>query len=84
MISVRERPGRPDVVPSDASRQGSREDGLRRVETDLTDAYEAICLAAQTGEVPCWDDLGAKVASVLAGVRQLRGVRNRRARQPWR
>lgn len=42
---------------------------LRRIEVQLADAYESALFAAETLEVPLWDDLGAKIAAALADVR---------------
>lgn len=42
---------------------------LRRVETELADAYESARLAAETPEVPPWDELGAKISAALTDVR---------------
>jgi hypothetical protein len=42
---------------------------LRRIEAELADAYESACLAAETLEVPPWEELGAKIAAALADVR---------------
>ena len=42
---------------------------LHRIEAELAGAYESACLAAETLEVPPWEELGAKIAAALADVR---------------
>jgi hypothetical protein len=42
---------------------------LRHIEAELADAYESALFAAETLEVPLWDDLGAKISAALADVR---------------
>jgi hypothetical protein len=44
---------------------------LTRIEADLADAYEATWAAAQTGELPLWEDDGGKVAAALSRIRRL-------------